>query len=80
MMTLSDATDVLDLARFLAYDLSSTCRILYCSNVHRTLLASGDINTQPNMPLFLFNVANQHWVAILLQSNNAICHSYTHPH
>ena len=65
----------MDLAqRFVAYDPSTRCHVLYCSNVHRTLLASGDINTLPNMPLCLFNVDNQHWVAMLLQSSNATSH------
>ena len=41
IMTLSDARDVTDLAqRFLAVD---PCHVVYCSNVHRALLASGDI-------------------------------------
>ena len=65
----------MDLAqRFMAYDPSSRCHILYCSNVHRTLLASGDVHTLPNTPLCLFNVGNQHWVVMFLQSNDAICH------
>jgi hypothetical protein len=74
-LTLSDARDVIDLAqRFMEYHVSSRCHILYCGNVHRILLASGDVSTLPNMPLCLFNVANQHWVAMLIQSNNAVCH------
>ena len=74
-LSLSDAIDVTDLAqRFMSYDTSTRCHILYCGNVHRVLLASGDVNTLPNMPLCLFNLGNQHWVAMLLQSNNAVCH------
>jgi hypothetical protein len=74
-LTLSDARDVMDLAqRFRAYEPSSRCHILYCSNVHRILLASGDVNTLPNRPLCLFNVDNQHWVAMFIQSNNTVCH------
>lgn len=75
ILTFSDATHVTDLAqRFHAYDPSSRCHVLYCSNVHRTFLASGNINTLPNVPLCLFNVGNEHWVAMLLQSSNAISH------
>ena len=72
IMTLSpsDARDVSDLAqRFLTFDSSTRTHVLYCSNVQRALLASGDINTLPKMPLCLFNVANQHWVAMLLHSH-----------
>ena len=74
-LSLSDARDVTDLAqRFLDFDPSTRCHVLYCSNVHRALLASGDISTLPYMPLCLFNVANQHWVAMLLQSHTATQH------
>ena len=77
LMTLSlhDARNVADLAqRFLAFDPHTRCHVVYCTNVHRALLASGDINTLPNMPLCLFNVANQHWVAMLLQSHTVAEH------
>ena len=47
-LTLSDARD---LARFMAYDPSTRGHVLYCGNIHRILLASGDVNTLPNMPL-----------------------------
>ena len=68
-LSLSDARDVTDLAQqFLAFDPSTRCHVVYCSNVYRALLASGDISTLLYMPLCLFNVANQHWVAMLLQS------------
>ena len=73
-LNLSDARDITDFARFLAFDPGTRCHILYCSNVHRALLASGDINTLPYMPLCLFNVANQHWVAMMLQSPTAAEH------
>ena len=72
-LTLSDAQNVADLAhRFLAFDPSTRCHVLYCSNAHRALLSSGDIHTLPIMPLCLFNVANQHWVAMLLQSGTVV--------
>ena len=74
-LSLFDARDVTDLAhRFLAFDPSTRSHVLYCSNVHRTLLASGNINTLPKMPLCLFNVANQHWVAMLLCSHSVAQH------
>ena len=65
-LNLSDARDVTDSAQqFLAFDPGTRCHVLYCSNVHRALLASGDVNTLPYMPLC--NVASQHWVAMMLQ-------------
>ena len=74
-LSVSNARDVADLARrFLAFDPDTRCHILYCSNVHRALLTSGDINALPYMPLCLFNVANQNWVAMLLQSHTVAQH------
>ena len=73
-LNLSDARDITDIRqRFLSFHPATRCHVLYCSNVHRALLVSGDINALPNMPLCLFNVDNQHWVAMLLQSN-AVTH------
>jgi hypothetical protein len=74
-LSVSNARDIADLTqRFLASDPDTRCHILYCSNVHRALLASGGIQSLPNMPLCLFNVANQHWVAMLLQSHTVTQH------
>ena len=57
-LSVSNARDVADLARqFQAFDPDTRGHILYCSNVHRALLASGGINALPYMPLCLFNVA-----------------------
>ena len=74
-LSVSNARDVADSARrFLVFDPDTRRHILYCSNVHRVLLASGDINTLPYMPLCLLNFANQHWVAMLLQSHTVAQH------
>ncbi len=74
-LSVCNARDIADLTqRFLASDPDTRCHILYCSNVHRALLASGGIQSLPNMPLCLFNVANQHWVAMLLQSHTVTQH------
>ena len=44
-ISVSNARDVADLARrFLAFDPDTRGHILYCSNFHRALLASGGIN------------------------------------
>ena len=52
ILSVSNARVIADLARwFLAFDPDTRCHILYCSNVHRALLASGDINALPYMPL-----------------------------
>ena len=75
ILSLSNARDVTDLAQqFRAFNPSTRCHVLYCSNIHRALLVSGNINALPKMPLCLFNVANQHWVALLLQSHTVAQH------
>ena len=62
-LNLSDARDVTDLAqRFLAFDPDTRCHVLYCSNVHRALLASGDISTLLYMPLCLMLPTNAGWL------------------
>ena len=62
-LNLSDARDITNLAqRFLAFDPGTRRHILYCSNVHRALLASGDINTLPYMPLCLLLPTNTGWL------------------
>ena len=67
ILTPSDTRDAAHLLQqFLAFHPDTRCHVLYCSNVHRALLASGGLNALPNLPLCLFNVANQHWVAMLL--------------
>ena len=69
-LSLSSVRDVRELQQtFLSFHPATRCHVLYCTNVHRALLASGDINTLPNLPLCLFNVNNQHWVAMLLLSH-----------
>ena len=74
-LTLPNTQDVVHLAqRFLACEPDTRCHVLYCSNVHRALLASGDVTALPHMPLCLFNVSNQHWVATLPQSMSAVHH------
>ena len=43
-LNLSDARDITDLAqRFLAFDPGTRCHILYCSNIHRALLAHDQV-------------------------------------
>ena len=43
-LNLSDARDITDLAqRFLAFDRGTRCHILYCSNIHRALLAHDQV-------------------------------------
>ena len=65
---LSDARDVTDLARFLASDPNVMFFIVVMSTeyyLHQVTL----ITYLSCMPLCLFNVANQHWVAMLLHSH-----------
>ena len=69
-LTLSDVRDVRELQQtFLSFHPATRCHVLYCTNVHRAMLVSGDINTLPKLPLCLFNVNNRHWVAMLLLSH-----------
>ena len=69
-LTLSDVRDVRELQQtFLSFHPATRCHVLYCTNIHRALLVSGNINTLPKLPLCLFNVNNRHWVAMLLLSH-----------
>ena len=78
MFSLPDTRDCVHLAqRFQVYDPATRHHVLYCSNVNRALLASGNINA---LPLCLFNVDNQHWVAMLIARDCRYCcstHFYT---
>ena len=74
-LCLSNVTDVHEFAqKFRDYDLQVRGHILYCSSVHRTLLASGSINTLPNAPLAIFNVHNFHWVCMMPLSPSVCAH------
>ncbi len=65
-LCLKNVTDIHEFAqKFRDFHFEVRGQILYCSGVHRALLASGTINTLPNTPLARFSVNNTHWVCIL---------------
>ena len=75
VLNLSDTRDPHHLAqRFSSRDRGTTGHFLFCSDVLRVSLYSGDIASLPYPPLSLFNVLNQHWVALLMLSPSVAAH------
>ena len=74
-LCLKNVTDVHEFAqKFKDFDVEVRGQLLYCSSVHRALLASGTVNSLPNAPLAVFNVNNVHWVCMLPLSPSVYAH------
>ena len=67
ILNLSDTLDPHHLAqRFSSRDRGTTGHFIFCSDVLRVTLYSGGIISLPFPPLAMFNVLNQHRVALLM--------------
>lgn len=65
-LCLKNITDVHEFAQKLKdFHFKIRGQLLYCSSVHRALLASGTISSLNNPPLAVFNINNTHWVCML---------------
>ena len=74
-LNLADTTDTLQLAqRFLVRYQGTTAHFLFRSDVQSVTLSSGSISSLPFPPLSLFNIMNQHWVALLMLSPSVTTH------
>ena len=75
ILSLSDTIDPHHLVqRFSSRDQGTSGHFLFCSDVLRVSLSSGSITSLPLPPLCLFNILNQHWVALLLLSPPVTAH------
>lgn len=60
-LTMADTTNIQQFTqRFSCYDPDTRTHILYCNNVHRTLLAHNGISALNSLPLSLVNINNYH--------------------
>ena len=75
ILNLPDTADPHHLAqRFSSRDQGTRGHFLFCSDVLRVSLSSGSITSLPLPPLCLFNILNQHWVALLMLSPLVAAH------
>ena len=75
ILELSDTLDAHHLAqRFSSRDRGTTGHFVFCSDVLRVTLSSGSIASLPFPPLSIFNILNQHWVALLMLSPSVAAH------
>ena len=59
---------------FRTFELDSQRQAIWCTNVHETLLSSGDVNSLPHLPISVINSSGYHWVAMLPLSLSAMQH------
>ena len=59
---------------FHTFELDSQRQAIWCTNVHETLLSSGDVNSLPHLPISVINSSGYHWVAMLPLSLSAMQH------
>ena len=75
ILNLPDTNDPHHLVqRFSSRDQGTRGHFLFCSDVLRVSLSSGSITSLPLPPLCLFNILNQHWVALLMLSPSVAAH------
>ena len=75
ILNLPDTVDPHHLAqRFSSRDQGTRGHFLFCSDVLRVSLSSGSITSLPLLPLCLFNILNQYWVALLMLSPLVAAH------
>ena len=76
-LCLKNVTDVHEFAqKFRDFHFEIRGQLLYCSSVHRALLASGTISPLPNSPLAVFNINNTHWVCMLPLSPSVLINKF----
>ena len=59
---------------FRSFEDGTQHQYIWCTNVHETLLSSGDINRLSLLPISIFNMNNYHWVAMLPISQSVMQH------